>query len=157
MKRTRVRKSVGTVVLLAATLATVCDAAIMSGEERAAKLEAAQSLLLNQVRPVEQALLAKARDPFAPGLGNEVEEQKIAVAALSDDELLPVLAQSINPTGIFAIGGDYYLIFKEKRIKAGAPMPILYNGTEYNVMVTDITGTSYTVKLGNSELQLKLK
>ncbi len=130
----------------------------MSGEERSEKLDKVRSLLTNEVRPIDEALVARAPSPFVPDLGKKVAaEGNQAEVALSDEELLLELSNYVNPTGIFMFGGDFYLIFKEKKLKVGSELEVTFNDVEYNVTITEITGSTYTIRRGDSELQLKLK
>lgn len=132
--------------------------AIMSGEERAKQLEAVGLVLRGNVQPIEVELLEKAPSPFTPNLGLAAAKQAAETEVpLSDEELMAALSQYINPTGIFLFGGEFYLVFKEDKKKVGSNVEIMYNGTKYEIIISEITGSTYTVKRGSSELQLKLK
>lgn len=129
----------------------------MSSEKRIESLDAVRKLLSNEVRPVESAMLERASSPFVPNLGNVVIAEEEEEVVLSDEELLTALSDYINPTGIFMFGGEFYLIFKEKKLKIGSELRVNFNGGEYTVTISDITGSTYKVRRGESELQLKLK
>lgn len=132
--------------------------AIMSEDERAEKMDAIRAILNGDVRPVEKGLLESAPSPFIPSLGKfEASEGVKERVALTGDELLRELSKYVNPTGIFLFGGDFYLVFKENRKEVGSEIKIMYEGTEYSVTISEITGSSYVIRRGDSELQLKLK
>lgn len=141
-------------------MASAADANIMSKEERSQAFALARSLVDRSVKPVEADRLALAPAPFSKNLGiqkavEEGPEATRVVAAPAD--LLPRLANQLKPTGIFVFGGEYYLVFKEKKVKAGAAVAVPYENNEYTVVISDIRHTHYTVTYGGSELQLKLK
>lgn len=141
-------------------MAPSADANIMSKEERAQAFELARSLVDRSVAPVEADRLALAPAPFSRNLGIEkavAENPRSARSVVSPADLLPKLAHQLNPTGIFVFGGEYYLVFKEKKVKAGAAVAVPYENNEYTVVISDIRHTHYTVAYGGSELQLKLK
>jgi len=132
----------------------------MSKEERVASLELAHALIDRAVKPVEPERLALAPAPFSPDLGiKRVADEGPAAArsTVAPDELLPKLASQLKPTGIFAFGGEYYLVFKEKKVKAGSEVAVPYENNEYTVVISEISHARYTVSYGGSELQLKLK
>lgn len=146
------------VLLIIAQIEEVGFAAIMSGEKRSEKIIAARSLLSNQVAVVDVDLLARAPSPFSRNLGNDIEVvEDVARPSLTRDELLLAVSGQIKPTGIFMFGGEYYLIFKEKKFKTGSRMKTTYDNIEYIVEITKITRNAYQVQLGGSKLQLKLK
>ena len=130
---------------------------IMSGEEREEKLAAIRDLLANEVRVVDAGLLALAPNPFVPNRGVAVKEEEKEAIVLSDDQLLGELAKFIKPTGTFVFGGEPYLVFNESRFGRGSQLPIVYENKEYNVTITNISGSGYAIRFGDAELQLKLK
>lgn len=145
-------------IVACALCADLANAAIMSNEERTAQLEVVRELLANEVRPVGEEELAGIVNPFSADRGVEVmKEEEVVAEVLTDEELLSALSEYINPTGIFLFGGEFYLIFKEKKMKVGSKVGVVYNGVEYGVTIAEITGSTYTIKRGDSELQLKLK
>jgi len=155
------KKGIQTVALFFVFLsggACFLEAAIMSSDARAEKLVAIRSLVSADVQVVDPDILAAAPSPFAPDLGIE-KEAEIAVEQieLTDEELLAELSQYVNPTGIFMFGGEFYLIFKEKKLKVGSEIAVRFDGSDYLVEITEITGSTYRIRNGDAELQLKLK
>ena len=161
MKNLNTRSAISLIAIVAGVLAISSSAcaSIMSGEERSEKLDSIRAILDHEVVAVEADLLGAAPDPFQPNHGLVEREEITAVASgnLSDEELLAKLVEYIKPTGTFAFGGEYYLVFKEKKVKTGSEIGVVYNGTEYKVLISDVTGSTYTASYGDSELQLKLK
>lgn len=146
------------VAFFASTFYFFAESAIMSSEVRTEKLDAIRSLVSASVIPVEDSLLSLAPSPFAHDRGIRDEEaEETEKVVLSDEDLLQAISASVNPTGIFMFGGEFYLIFKEKRLKDGSSIAVTYEGAEYNLQISEITGSSYRVRLGDAELQLKLK
>lgn len=131
--------------------------AIMDADVRRQKLDTVHELVSNEVRPIEMDLISAAPNPFVPNASVLVETEEKVEVILNDTELLAALSEYINPTGIFLFGGEFYLVFKEKKLKVGSEIGITYNGTEYSVTIAHISGSNYTVRRGNAELQLKLK
>ncbi|MBD5781809.1 hypothetical protein IEN85_20075 [Pelagicoccus sp. NFK12] len=129
----------------------------MSAEARMKALDDIQETLNNKVLPIEEELIAVAPSPFVPDSGKKVVVEEEVEVVLTDEELLKELANYVNPTGIFMFGGEFYLIFKEKKLKVGSELGITYNGANYSVVITEITGSTYKISRGDSELQLKLK
>lgn len=155
MKRVSIVK--GGVLLFAVSLSGVSQAAIMSAEARAESLEGIRAVLANEVRPLGDELIAEAPAPFVPDRGETVVVEEEVEVVLTEEELLAELSKYVNPTGIFMFGGEFYLIFKEKKLKVGSELGITFNGAEYSVTITEITGSTYKIRRGDSELQLKLK
>lgn len=152
------KKRIHTALVLALVTSSSVDAAIMSSEVRAEKLGAIRALVSADVVQVEDSLLSVAPSPFSPDLGIRSEEEpEMGTLALSDDELLEALSEHVSPTGIFMFGGEFYLIFKEKRLKVGSNLDVPFDGSDYSVTITEITGSTYRIRRGDAELQLKLK
>lgn len=146
-------------LLVGCSLSTlaIMKGAIMSSETRVDKLNTYKAKLAVEVRPVDRELLMVASSPFVPSLGHVVVVEKEEEVVLTDAELLAALSEYVNPTGIFMFNGEFYLIFKEKKLENGSEMGITFNGKEYYVTISEITGSTYTVRRGDAELQLKLK
>lgn len=145
------------VLTLSFCVLQAATAAIMDAEERRQKIDTVSDLVSVGVDPLDAVALNAALNPFVPDTGSTVELVEEEEVVLSDDELLAALSEYINPTGIFLFGGEFYLVFKEKKLKVGSEIEIIYNNTEYTVIVTRITGSNYTVRRGNAELLMKLK
>lgn len=145
-------------VLAMQVICSVATAQILSIETREEKLDIFKQLLGKEVIPVEAEMLGYAVHPFNPDQTSlEVEVKEEEIVSLSDTELLQELTQFINPTGIFLFGGEFYLIFKERKMNVGTRFNVVYRGKEYTVTISEINSSDYTVRYGEAELQLKLK
>lgn len=153
------------VALLAALPAA--QAQVLPAARRAAALEAAQALVAQR----DVALPPKLSNPFYPasfgGGQQEVTPAGPGDGALepvlrpsgprSDRELLATLAGAIRPSGYFVIGGVPTLVFGQKRVKAGDPLTINFEGSDYTLTVTAIDRTSFTLRLNREEFTRPIK
>ncbi|MDP2138755.1 MAG: hypothetical protein Q8J74_12975 [Candidatus Didemnitutus sp.] len=73
------------------------------------------------------------------------------------NELLEAIAAGLNPTGSFVLSGSAILMFGQKRVKAGDEMTITFEGTDYVLVITDITPPNFTFRLNNEELTRSIK
>jgi len=130
--------------------------AIYSAEQRKTMVEDGRRVLGRTVVFVDENLANKLAIAFGDltGVVEEVEEDSVE---LPPAELIRELAEQIHPTGVFSVNGDFYLILKEKRIKAGGYLPVRYLGREYNLLLSEVVRNAFTVKFGGEELQIKLK
>ncbi len=65
----------------------------------------------------------------------------------SDSSLVASLAAALKPSGYFVIGGRETLVFGHKRVVAGDSIEVVYEGATHNVQVTEISRTSFTIRL----------
>jgi hypothetical protein len=137
--------------------ATISYSAVKSPEERKEKIELSEKLLDRKIVLLNEETIAVLGDPFS--VSPIVEEEVIVEVEknLSAQELMPVLAKSVNPTGIFSIGGEYYLMFKEMRVKSGGSVPVKYQDVEYNLEIVNVLRNGYSLRYGDAEVEIKLK
>ena len=86
-----------------------------------------------------------------------MEEKKAEVVLETPEQIFPVISEEINPTGIFAINGEYYLMFKEKRLKAGDTIYVSHGEREYEVSLDRVSSKDYTISFRGITIQQKLK
>ncbi|MFH1499715.1 MAG: hypothetical protein ABII82_18035 [Verrucomicrobiota bacterium] len=134
---------------------------ILPPKAREAVVERAKALM-NRDTEAAARLPEKAINPFDPASGQPVVEeptvvQPIAPARMSDDLQLRKLAGTLNPTGTISLGGDAYLLFGQKKFKVGESLPIVFEGVTYNVLVTDIQSTSFSIRFGEAEIVRPIK
>lgn len=103
-------------------------------------------------------------DPFnsaafseAMGLTRPVSGEVARVGPRGDREILEAIGAQLKPSGNFIIGGQQTLIFGQKRVKAGMPMTINFEGVEYTIEITAIDRTSFTLRLNREELTRPIK
>ena len=130
--------------------------AIYSLEERKKMIENGRRVLEREVIFVDEDIVNRLAVVFGDMTGI-VEDEEETPVKVSPDRLIYELAKQIHPTGVFSVNGDYYLILKEKRIKAGNYMPVRYLGREYNVLLSKVVRNAFSIKMGEQELQIKLK
>jgi len=156
--------------LLGAALLAAVPAAwsqVLPPARRAAALEAAQAYVAQR----DAALPPKLANPFFPASfgGNQAEAIPSGpgeatldpiprpTGPRNDRDLLATLAGAIRPSGYFIIGGEPTLVFGQKRVKAGDPLTINFEGTDYTLTVTAIDRTSFTLRLNREEFTRPIK
>ena len=105
-----------------------------------------------------------AIDPFnsaafseAMGLTRPASSEVPRAGPRGDREILEAISAQLKPTGNFVISGQQTLIFGQKRVKAGMPMTINFEGTEYTIEIITIDRTSFTLRLNREELTRPIK
>lgn len=73
------------------------------------------------------------------------------------NELLETISAGLNPTGSFVMSGSAILMFGQKRVKAGDEMTVTFEGTDYVLVITDITPPNFTLRLNNEEFTRSIK
>lgn len=83
----------------------------------------------------------------------EQEESSVAPTAvvpiLSGMELLTRLAAAIPATGTVNLGGSPLLLLGQKRLKVGDTLPISFEDKDYEVSITSISPTAFTITRGS--------
>jgi hypothetical protein len=78
-------------------------------------------------------------------------------AAVSDRDLLMLLAPQILPTGSLQMGGKVMLLFGQKRLKIGDSIPIVFKDSTYDIKVSSIDRTTFTLRYNNEEIIRPIK
>ncbi len=68
---------------------------------------------------------------------------------LSGPELLSQLAGKVPSTGTLVFGGNALLLLGPKRVKIGETIVVNHDGKDYQLTLTAVTSTTFTVKLGD--------
>jgi hypothetical protein len=132
--------------------------------DRQKTLAIAETLLAN--RPT--ALPASANDPFhsvafAEATGTSVHDATQTNDSAShhghrsDKDLLAAIAVTLKPNGFFIFDGEPTLIFGQKRVKAGSPMTITFEGADYTLEIVSVDRTSFTLRLNREEYTRPIK
>lgn len=79
------------------------------------------------------------------------------VRAPGDRGVLELLAERLAPSGTAIIGGEPILLFGQKRLKVGDRLTIAFEGAEYNLDITDIGRTTFTLRLNREEITRPIK
>jgi hypothetical protein len=138
-------------------IATSGYSVVKEPEVRKAKIEIAKRLLSKRVPLPDEKILVAIGDPF--DVSKEVIEvvEEVVEEKVSAHELIPLLAKNVNPTGIFTIGGEYYLMFKEDKVKSGGTISVEYKNAEYNLEIVRVLRNAYSLRLEDAEIEIKLK
>jgi len=144
---------------LFATLAVRAQT-VSKPDARQSTLSAVEAMLT--IKP--PSIPADAIDPFnsaaygeAMGLTRPTTAEGNKAGPRSDRDILAAISAQLKPTGNFIIGGQQTLIFGQKRVKAGMPMTINFEGTEYTIEISAIERTSFTLRLNHEELTRPIK
>ena len=138
---------------------------IVVPDKRKAVVEMAEQLA--GVRPLP-ALPAGNINPFdPPGFGQPDQDELAAARAaqksqanrpLSDRELLETIAGQLAPTGtMMAPGREPILIFGKKSVKIGTRFQVNYSGVDYNLELTAIDRTTFTLRFNREEIIRPIK
>ena len=136
-------------------------------DRRRAVVEIAQRLARPAVAPPVEADLVSPFSPPAfvkpdpsamPPAGKAPADQKAAPsAAETDRDLLATVAAKIPTTGTIIVGGKPLLISGRNRIEAGSHFTVVYNGQEYELELTAIDRTTFTVRYKGEEFTRPIK
>ncbi len=145
-------------ILLISGIATTAYSVVKSPELRKEKIEIANRLLGKRVVLPDEKLLVSIGDPFDVSKEEEVVEVvEVVEEKVSAQDLIPLLADNVKPTGIFTIGGEYYLMFKEDKVKSGESISVAYKNKEYNLEIVKVLRNAYSLRLEDAEIEIKLK
>lgn len=133
---------------------------LTSPQKRAATVDLSHQLV-KPAKPESSQVQTDLKNPFFPaGFGGPSLEELAALAAAkaaksskptTDRELLIALAGQLNPTGTLFAGGEPILLFGQKKMKVGDHLSINFDGAPYEVIVSDIQSTNFTVRLNKEE------
>ncbi len=106
--------------------------------------------------------------PFAPPLFDLTDAEEAAAAAAaarlanpggptgpaapSDHELLQEIVSKVKPSGTIYLGGKPLLMFGKRFVKTGAHFTVTYKGNDYDLELTQIDGTNFTLRYKNDEI-----
>lgn len=98
-----------------------------------------------EARPAGGGASAVGSGPAAPALPQ------------TDHELLAAVAAKIPTTGTISLGGKPLLISGKNRIEVGSHFTVVYNGQEYELELTAIDRTTFTVRYKGEEFTRPIK
>ncbi len=138
-------------------------------QERRATVDLAAKLL----KPRELAPLpAEIVVPFNPAGfeqpdPEEIKAQMAAAAAAAaagvstrpagDRGVLETLADKLSPSGTAVLGGEAILLFGQKKLKVGDRLTITFDGADYDLDITAIGTTTFTLRLNREEITRPIK
>jgi hypothetical protein len=88
------------------------------------------------------ARLANAGNPGAP----------LAPPPPTDHELLASIVDKISPSGTTIFRGKPMLTFGKRFVKIGSHFTVTYKGTDYDLELTDVDGSNYTLRYNREEI-----
>jgi hypothetical protein len=102
-----------------------------------------------------------ADDPRAPVTPGQRPTPGVATAPAgptSDRDLLEAMAPRIQPTGMVTLGGNPLLIFPgAKRVRVNDVITVTFNDREYDITITAIDRTNFTLRYRGEELTRPIK
>lgn len=159
----------GPVLLLASLLAFVAGSTaawavrsdIVPPQRRAASVELARRLA-TVAEPT--ALPAELPLPFNPPGFEKPDPDEVRpptptaqtaagpAKPATDRDLLGTIAALIKPSGTILLGDDRYLLLRQKRLKVGDHLTITFEGFDYDLEISAIDSTNFTLRLNREEI-----
>ena len=147
------------IVLLAPLgLLAVPGSDLLPPPKRAETLNLARTLLTIKAFDSSEEALASL-NPFNPvqPAGPNIESkngvvQSVAPVLVSDRELLEKLAEEVIATGMMQQGDRTFLLIGKKRFKVGERLAVNSGGIVYEVEISFVDRTSFTLRLNKEEI-----
>jgi hypothetical protein len=94
------------------------------------------------------------RNPFNPSVVEEVH----AARPTSDKDLLQILAEQLQPTGVIGREDDLKLLLKgQKGVKVNDKLTLSFDGSAYEVEITAIDSNNFSLRLNQAEITRPIK
>lgn len=106
-----------------------------------------------QPDPEELRAIAAAKSAAAAAAA----QAKAAAKPATDREFLDVIAAKISPSGILILGDEPLLIFGQKRLRVGDRLTVSYDGQDYDLELTAIDRSTFTLRLNRDEITRPIK
>ena len=142
---------------------------LISPEKRRVSVEQAVRL----ARPASlDPLPADLPQPFNPASFEQPDPEEVRALAAAqaaavtvsspakpttDRELLAHIAARIQPSGTFRLGDSTFLMFGQKRVRPGDILTVTYDGQDYQLELTAIDQSTFTLRLNKEEYTRPLK
>jgi hypothetical protein len=158
--------AIGALLGMMATRASArVESEILPAEKRRPSVEMAASLAKQaKVAP----LAATLNQPFAPPSFDLTDEEEAAAAAAAarlanqgngpapvlqtDHQILEEIVAKVRPSGTVYLGGKPLLMFGKRFVKTGAHFTVTYKGVDYDLELTQIDGTNFTLRYKSDEI-----
>jgi hypothetical protein len=132
---------------------------ILPPQKRVATVDFAQKLLAPTSAETVGATVLP--NPFNLNLPESATPPPVKNAGTGTDLTghagLEALAAKIIPTGSVEIGGEPILLFGQKKLKVGDRLPIIFEGKPYELEISAIEHTSFTLRLNGEEVTRPIK
>jgi hypothetical protein len=132
--------------------------AIVDKATKAAKQTKAEPLPAELLQPfsppgfeltdAEEAAAAEA----ARKLANANSATPTGPAAPSDHEILEAIVSKIKPSGSSVFQGQPILMIGKRFVKTGAHFTVTYKGTDYDLELTGIDGSNFTLRYKSEDI-----
>lgn len=144
--------------LFAAVVGVVRAQDINTSQQRTATLDLARSLLTTQPF-IEGAVDLEQKNPFNPRqpIPEQASDTYANVTTLADKELLIQLTNQVMPSGSMQLGSEALLLFGQKKFKVGEVLSISFQGATYELVISAIERTNFTLRLNNEEITRPIK
>ncbi len=132
---------------------------ISTPQKRMEVVDTARALLTTKPAEISSEEIAQ-KDPFngaRPVVDRGVGKTEATSSVLDDRDMLAALASHINPSGTVKLGDTYILLFGQKKLKVGDSIPIVFQGATYELQLSGIERTSYTLRLNKEEITRPIK
>jgi hypothetical protein len=131
---------------------------ISTPQKRMATLDVARTLLTTQPL-IEGADKLEKKNPFnvKPVVVEVTAATPAVVTTIADRDRLIALAPLVAPSGSLQLGDTAMLLFGQKRLKVGDSIPIVFQGVTYDLLISAIERTTFTLRLNNEEITRPIK
>ena len=137
-------------------------------QQRASMVGFAKEIISLPTAVVEPVNPATLKNPFDPAQSPSVPSQQTAsvsptaqgapvVVETGNFSILEVIAPKVTPTGSVELGGELLLLFGQKRLKVGDHLPIVFEGKPYDLEISGIQSTNFTLRLNGAEITRPIK
>ncbi len=159
-------RAVGRLALFVVAACTVSTAfAVVADILPPARREASvKTALALAAAPKVTSLPAGLKNPFFPSgfstpdsaelkaLAAEGKAPAQAATPESETQILSDIAAWMNPSGTLKWGSTTFLLVGEKKLKVGDHLMITFKGHDYDVGISAIDGSSFSLRLNHSEI-----
>jgi len=129
--------------------------------QRDGQIAAAERLA---VRPRPVPAPAETPSPFAPAGFDPVEPADpkrsaggAAEKPRGDRETLELLAAQLSPSGVIVLRGSHLLILSNRQHPAGTRFTVSFQGQEHELLLAEVTRTTYTLRYRGEETTRTIK
>jgi hypothetical protein len=126
---------------------------ILPLQARAGALTKAESILDRRSSLAEE-VPATLKNPFSPTQDVVVNEP---IRTRSGKELIAILAAQLQPTGSASRDGEKFLLLGQRKVKVGERVPIAFENAQYEVEITSIDGSTFTIRRNDEEFTRPIK
>ncbi len=145
--------------VLVLSTGAVCAQDISTPQKRMATLDVARTLLTTQPL-IEGADKLEKKNPFnvkAAVVEVTTATTPTVITTVADRDRLIALAPLVAPSGSLQLGDKSMLLFGQKRLKVGDSIPIVFQGVTYDLQISAIERTTFTLRLNNEEITRPIK